>query len=125
MTEEQIEREIEAVEDEANEPIYYKPKTLSLIASIAAWFSWVVLVVFILVIAAKVAFLMSAASQGGTTIMQMITDANQGSQVRIFIYDNIIIPLFTGASFFVLLQAASVGLNALLEIDFNVRDLQA
>jgi hypothetical protein len=121
MTEEQIET---AAPEEENEPIYYKPKMLSMIATTSMWVAWVVLVVFILVVVAKIMYIMGIATQNSTTLMAMLTDPQQGEQVRVFIYDNVVLPLFTGLTFFVLLQAASVGLNALLEIDFNVRELQ-
>jgi hypothetical protein len=120
MTDEKKE-EVVATEEE-NEPIYYKPKMLSLIATIAMWVSWVVLVVFILVIVAQVMYIAGIASQNSTTLLGMMTDAAQGEQARMYVYSNMVIPLFTGLSFFVLLQAAAIGLNALLEIDFNVRE---
>ena len=118
MTEEQIETVVEE-----NEPVYYKPKALSLIATIAAWVSWVVLVVFIVAVAAKFGYVMAAATQNNSTIMAMMTDPQNGEQARLFLIDNILIPLFTGITFFLLLQGVGVGLNALLEIDFNVREL--
>lgn len=125
MTEERIEDEVEEIElDEGNEPIYYKPKALSMIASIAAWVSWVVLVVFILVIVAQIQYIMAIAAQNNSTLASMLTDPAQGEQARLFVYTNVVIPLFTGLSFFVLLQAANIGLNGLLEIDFNVREMQ-
>lgn len=119
MTEEQI----ETVTPEETEPIYYKPKALSLIATIAAWVSWVVLVVFIIAVAAKFGYVMAAATQNNTNLMTMLTDPQNGEQARIFVLDNIILPFFTGLTFFLLLMGVSVGLNALLEIDFNVREL--
>ncbi len=119
MTEEQI----ETVSTEENEPIYYKPKALSLIATVAAWVSWAVIAVFIVAIAAKFGYVMAAATQNNTTLMAMLTDPQNGEQARIFVLDNIIMPFFTGLTFFLLLQGIHVGLNALLEIDFNVREL--
>jgi hypothetical protein len=118
--EEEKEEEIELTEE--NGPIYYSPKTLSLISAIAAWVSWVILVGTILVIVAQVQYLLGIASQNGQTINTMLFDPQQGEQVRIFIYTNMVLPLFTGLGFFVLLQAASIGLNALLEIEFNMRE---
>ena len=126
MTEEQNEEQIEddvALEDE-NEPIYFKPKSLSMIASVATWVSWIVLVVFILVVLAQVQYIVGIATQNATTLFGMLSDPQQGEQARIFVYTNMVLPLFTGLSFFVLLQAASIGLNALLEIDYNVREMQ-
>ena len=119
MTDEKIE---EVATEEENEPIYYKPKMLSLIATIAMWVSWVVLVVFILVIVAQVMYIAGIAAQNSTTLMAMMTDAAQGEQARMYLYSNVVTPLFTGLTFFLLLQAAAIGLNALLEIDFNIRE---
>jgi len=119
MTDEKIE---EVAPEEENEPIYYKPKTLSLIATIAMWVPWVVLVAFILVIVAQVLYINGIATTNSTTLIGMLTDAQQGEQARMYIYSNMVIPLFTGLSFFVLLQAAAIGLNVLLEIDFNARE---
>lgn len=120
MTEEQIEDDVVAQE---NEPIYYKPKFLSLIATIAAWISWVVLVAFIFVVIAQLQYIIGIGSQNQQTLVQMLSDPAQGEQVRLFAYTNIVLPFFTGLTFFVLLQAASVGLNGLLEIDFNIREM--
>ncbi len=121
MTEEQVEDV--TPEEEENEPLYYQPKSLSIIATVSMWSSWVVLVVFILVVIAQVMYIAGIAAQNATTVIGMLTDAAQGEQARIFVYTNMVIPLFTGLSFFVLLQAAAIGLNALLEIDFNVREM--
>jgi hypothetical protein len=125
MTEAQIAERIEDIApEEENGPIYYQPKSLNMIASIARWFSWVVLVVFILVVVAQAQYLMGIATQNSTTLFTMLSDAQQGEQARIFVYTNMVLPLFTGLAFFVLLQAATIGLNGLLEIDFNVREMQ-
>ena len=110
-------------EEEDDEPIYYRPRALSLISTISMWFSWVVLVVFILVIVAQTQYIYNIATQNGSTLFAMLTDPQQGEQVRVYVYSNILLPLLTGLSFFMLLQAATVGLNALLEIDFNVREM--
>lgn len=108
------------VKEEENEPIYYKPSTLSLIATIASWGSWVVLVAFILAIIGQANYLNEAAKQGGMTLIDVLKNPQAAS----FAYGNILVPLFSALSFFVLLQAASIGLNALLEIDFNLREPQ-
>ncbi len=120
MTEEAIET---VTTEEENEPIYYKPKALSMISTIAAWLSWVVLVVFIFVVIAQLKYIMGVGDQSQKTLMEMLTDPQQGEQVRLFIYSNMLIPLFSGLTFFVLLQAANIGLNSLLEIDFNIREM--
>lgn len=118
--EEEIESEISA--EEENEPVYYKPKTLSLISVISQWLSWVVLILVLLVIVAQGLYLNGIATQNATAVMALLSDAQQGEQARLFVYTSMLLPLLTGLSFFFLLQAASVGLNALLEIEFNQRE---
>ena len=120
MTENQIE---EVTTEEENEPIYYKPKALSMVATIAAWVSWVVLVVFIFVVISQLQYIIGIGAQNQKTLIEMLGDPQQGEQVRLFIYTNMLLPFFTGLTFFLLLQAANIGLNSLLEIDFNVREL--
>jgi hypothetical protein len=121
MAEEPIENV--APEEDVNEPIYYRPRVLSFIAALSMWVSWVVFLVFILVVIANIQYLYGIATANGTTLFNMLTDAQQGEQVRNFAYTNMVLPLFTGLTFFVVLQGTNVGLNALLEIDYNVRDL--
>jgi hypothetical protein len=120
----EVEDEIENIEDAAdeNEPIYYKPKTLSLISAVSQWFSWAVIILVILVIVAQFQYLNNISTQNTTTIMELLADEQQGEQARLFVYTSILLPLLTGLSFFLLLQAASIGLNALLEIEFNQRE---
>lgn len=108
-----------------NEPIYYKPGTLSLVSAILPWVSWVVLAVYVFVVIAQVSYLMGIATQNGTTLNAMFVDPQQGEQVRNFVYTNMLLPLFSGITYFLLLQAAALGLNALLEIDFNLREAKS
>ena len=119
MTDDQIE---DVTTEDETEPIYYKPKALSLIATIAAWVSWVVLIVFIFVVVSQLQYIMGIGTQNQKTLIDMLQDPAQGEQVRLFIYTNMLIPFFTGLTFFLLLQAANIGLNSLLEIDFNLRE---
>src|SRR5687767_4016514 len=118
--EEEIESDVSA--EEEDEPVYYKPKTLSLISVISQWLSWVVLILVLLVIVAQGLYLNGIATQNATAVMALLADAQQGEQARLFVYTSMLLPLLTGLSFFFLLQAASVGLNALLEIEFNQRE---
>ncbi len=112
--------EVESVDvADDNEPLYYKPKTLSLISTIATWVSWIMLLVFILVIVAQVQYIVGIAEQNSTTLVDFIKN---DPSARSFVYTNLVLPLFTALGLFVLLQAASIGLNALLEIDFNIRE---
>jgi len=126
MPKAKVEEEVENIaipEDaEDNEPVYYSPKALSLVSAIAAWVSWIALAGFVLVVAAQIQYINSIAVESGATLASFMTDPQQGAQVRNFIYTNTVLPLLTGVGLFVLLQAASIGLNALLEIDFNMRE---
>lgn len=120
MAKEEEKEEVESVDmADNNEPIYYKPKSLSLISTIGAWVSWVLLLVFILVIVAQVLYIAGIAEQNSTTLVDFIKN---DASARSFVYTNLVLPLFTALGLFVLLQAASIGLNALLEIDFNIRE---
>jgi hypothetical protein len=42
-----------------------------------------------------------------------------------YLFVNLIIPLLTGLGIFVILQAASVSLNVLLEMDYNSREAKS
>jgi hypothetical protein len=124
-TQENETEDVQAVVEDDNEPIYYKPKVLSLISAVSFWLSWVVIVLVIVVIVAQAQYVSGVATQNATSLMGLLSDAQQGEQARLFVYSNMLLPLLTGISFFMLLQAASVGLNALLEIDFNLREPKA
>jgi hypothetical protein len=114
MTEQSIENAVP--EEEGNEPVYYKPKTLSLVAIIATVTSWLVLVGFILVVVAQ--FLVLQELAAGTTMTELLANPS----AKNFIYSNLVVPFLTGLGIFVLLQAAGIALNVLLEIDFNMRE---
>jgi hypothetical protein len=43
-------------------------------------------------------------------------------QVKNWIYSNLVLPMLTGLSLFIVLQGVALGLNVLLEIDFNLRE---
>jgi len=119
-------KEEDEIEDDTtiddSEPIYYKPRTLSMISAISSWLSWIVLALIALIVIAQIQYILGIATQNSTTLVAMLTDPQQGEQARLFVYSNMLLPLISGISFFFLLQAASVGLNALLEIEFNIRE---
>jgi hypothetical protein len=117
MTEESMEEKVEKeVFDENDEPIYYKPSSLNLVASLSMWFSWLVLVGFVLVVAGQVFNLLELSQ--GAPIMSLLKEAG----ARNWIYTNLVLPLLTGLALFVTLQGVHIGLNVLLEIDFNMRE---
>jgi hypothetical protein len=112
-----------STENTDDEPIYYNPGRLSLISGIASWTSWFVLVFFILdtifegyVLSTK----LGQMSQQGTSIFTLISSPTTGFYT--YLYSTVFLPLFTGVVFFLLLQAASIGLNVVLELDFNARE---
>ena len=104
------------VEIEESEPVYYKPKTLNLVATISGIFSWVVLLGFIALIAGQYLVLQELA-QG-----QPMTELLANPQVLNWIYTNMALPLLNGLGFFFVMQGVSIGLNVLMEIEFNQRD---
>ena len=113
MTEQSVEEVVEVVDDE---PIYYKPRSLTLVSTIAGILSWVVLVGFIAVIVAQY-FILQQLTQGAPIATVIVNP-----QVQNWIYTNMVFPLFDALSLFFILQGVSIGLNVLLEIDFNFRE---
>ncbi|MEI8131967.1 MAG: hypothetical protein WCG34_06000 [Leptolinea sp.] len=108
---------IEIVVDvEENEPVYYSPKALTLVAMVARVFSWVVLVGFLLVVVGN--FMNLQELSQGAPLAELI---KQGA-ARSWIYSNLAIPLLTGLGLFITLQGICIGLDVLLEIDFNTRE---
>jgi hypothetical protein len=113
MSEQTIDNEVEVDE---NEPVYYKPRSLNMVATISGILSWVVLVGFLAVIVGQY-FVLTELSQGAA-----LTTLLANPQAKNWVYVNIAFPLLTGISLFALLQGVSIGLNVLLEIDFNNRE---
>lgn len=107
--------------EEDKEPIYFAPKRLSLVSDVASILSWVVLVQFIGDIIVQ---LISLHSQMTTQNLTMAALAHEPSFYA-YLFVNLIIPLLTGLGFFVFLQAATTGLNVLLEMDFNAREAKS
>ena len=118
MSELEIEKEIdvEEVEIDDNEPVYYKPKSLNLIATLSGIFSWVVLLGFIALIVGQYLVLIELGQ--GAPVTELIANA----QVKNWIYTNMALPLLNGLGLFFVMQGVSIGLNVLLEIDFNARE---
>ena len=112
---EQIEKE-PVVEE--NEPIYYKPRSLNLVATLSGILSWVVLVGFIANIVIQVLNIQKQLQGQQVVISTLLTEPAFNS----YVFTNLILPLLMGLTFFMTLQAISIGLNALLEIDFNFRE---
>jgi hypothetical protein len=113
MSEQIVENEVE-IED--TDPVYYKPKVLNLVATTAGIFSWVVLLGFIALVVGQFLVLQELAQ--GEAWATMLANP----QVKNWIYTNMGLPILNGLSMFFILQGVAIGLNVLLEIDFNIRE---
>lgn len=113
MSEQTIEN---VVELEDAEPVYYKPRMLNLVATISGILSWVVLLGFIALIVGQYLVLQEL-GQGAPWSTLLVNP-----QVKNWIYTNMALPLLNGLSLFFILQGVAIGLNVLLEIDFNIRE---
>jgi hypothetical protein len=107
-----------STESPDDEPIYYNPNRLSLISGIASWTSWFVLAFFIIDTVIQGIGIQSQLSGQGLVLTTLLSDPT----FLAYIFSNFLPPLFTGITFFLLLQAASIGLNVVLEMDFNYRE---
>ncbi len=103
---------------EDKEPIYFAPKRVSLVSVTASILSWVVLVGFIGDFVAQMISLQAQLTTQGLTLSSLLHE----SSFYAYIFSNMLIPLLTGLGLFAILQAASVGLDMLLETDYNMRD---
>jgi hypothetical protein len=103
------------------EPIYFAPKGVSLISDVASISSWVVLVGFIAAVVLQILSLRTQIITNGYILKDLIKEPS----FFVYLFTNMIIPLLTGLVFFVILQAAAVGLNMLLEKDFNTREAKS
>ena len=115
MTEEKLEM-LDSAEDK--EPIYFAPKRVNLISDTANILSWVVLVGFVGDIVVQIISLQSQLTSQGLALSSLIREPSFFS----YIFTNMLIPLLTGLGLFALLQAVSVGLNMLLEADYDKRE---
>jgi hypothetical protein len=101
---------------ENTEPVYYSPKKLSLVGNISAWLSWLILIVFIAVTIFQFISMQNALLQQGI-ILEASLFLNPLAVA--YFLSNLVSPLVTGIALFVIMQGISIGLNVLLEIDFN------
>jgi hypothetical protein len=109
------------ISSQEEEPIYFAPKGVSLISDIANIFSWVVLVGFIANLVLQILSLRTQIITNGYVLADLIKEPS----FFVYLFTNMLIPLLTGLVFFVILQAAAVGLNMLLEKDFNAREARS
>lgn len=117
MSDEIVEVESEVDVDE-NEPVFFKVKTLNLVASAARILSWVVLVAYLAMIVGNVMSLIEGMQ--GATFAELI----KSTSPRLWMFTNLVTPILTGATFFVVLQGVCSIIDALLEIDFNTREVK-
>ena len=110
--------ENEMTNQEEKEPIYFAPKRVSMISDVSSILSWVVLVGFI---ADFVIQLVSLSGQMKSQSLAFSTLLREPSFYS-YVFINMLVPLLTGLGLFALLQAAAVGLNMLLEMDYNAHD---
>jgi hypothetical protein len=103
---------------EDKEPIYFAPKHVGLVSVTAIILSWVILVGFVGDFVVQVISLQAQLTTQGLTLSSLLHE----SSFYAYIFTNMLIPLLTGLGLFAILQAASVGLDMLLETDYNLRD---
>jgi hypothetical protein len=113
-----MEIETNVTQEEEKEPVLYNPKTLSLVANATGWVSWLVLAGFLADVVAQFLSLQSQIGAQGMSFADLFKEVGFVS----YLITNLVTPFVTGIAWFVVLQAASVGLNVLLEMDFNLRD---
>lgn len=104
------------LEIDDNEPVYYNPKYLNIIATLSGIFSWIVLAGFVGLVVGQYIILTNLTQNAPIT--QLVAEP----QALNWIYSNIVTPLFLGIVSFFALQGVSVALNVLLEIDFSIRE---
>lgn len=104
------------VEVEDNDPIYYNPKFLNIISTLSGVFSWIMLAGFLGLSIGQYVILTQLSQ--GTPIAELFANP----QALNWIYTNIATPVLTGIAIFFVLQGVAIGLNVLLEIDFNSRE---
>ena len=118
MESESVVTEQESQQTEPQGPVFYNPKVLTLMSSLAGVFSWVVLVAFIGDIVVQFININSTLTQQGMTFAELFKQPSALS----FLVTNLSTPLFTGIALFFVLQGVSIGLNVLFEIDMKSGD---
>jgi hypothetical protein len=111
----------EMANQEEKEPIYFTPKRVSMISDVASVLSWVVLVGFIGDVILQVISLRAQIITNNLVLSTLIKEPS----FFVYLFTNLLIPLLTGLVFFVVLQASAIGLNVLLEMDYNAREAKS
>lgn len=105
------------IQEEEKEPIFFTHKRVSLISDFASILSWVVLVGFIGNFVLQFMGLQTQIKTNSYVLAELLKEPS----FYLYLFSNLLIPLLTGLVFFAVLQAAAMGLNILLENDFNAR----
>lgn len=108
-------------QEEEKEPIYFAPKRVSMVSDFASILSWVVLVGFIADVIIQAVGLQAQLKSQNLALATLLKEPSFFS----YIFINLLVPLFTGLGLFGILQAAAVGLNMLLEMDYNAREAKS
>jgi hypothetical protein len=108
----------EEEEKEEKEPIYFAPKRLNLVSDFASILSWIVLVGFIADVVLQIVSLQMQMKSSNLLFSTLAKDPSFFG----YLFINIVRPLLTGLTFFAVLQGIAVGLNVLLELNFNVHE---
>ena len=87
---EQTTENVDVVEE--SDPIYYKPKSLNLIASLAGIFSWIILVGFVADVVVQGLNVQAQLKQQGLALSTLLAEPSFNS----YAFTNLIIPLLTG-----------------------------
>lgn len=106
------------INQEDKEPIYFAPKRVTLISDTSSILSWVVLVGFIADFIIQLVSLSGQMKSQSLVLSALLREPSFYS----YVFINMLIPLLTGLGLFAILQAAAVGLNMLLEMDYNARE---
>jgi|APIni6443716594_1056825.scaffolds.fasta_scaffold636475_2 hypothetical protein len=115
MTEQNVEVEVKSAAEEAEGPVYYKPGTVSLVSGITSVLSWFVLAAFVGDVVVQFLNINATVTAQGMSFASLFKEPSALS----FLVSNLVTPFFTGLAWFFVLQGVALGLNILLELDFN------
>ena len=118
MESETVNPAVETPEVEEKGPALYNPKVLSLISSLSAILSWVVLVAYLGDIVAQYRNVQTMIAQQGMPFTDLFKEPGALS----FLVTNLSTPFFTGLALFLVMQGIAIGLNVLMEIDLKSGD---
>ena len=118
MESETVSPVVEAPVIEEKGPALYNPKVLSLVSTLSAIFSWVVLVAYLGDIVAQYLNVQTMIKQQGMAFTDLLKEPGALS----FLVTNLSTPFFTGLALFLVMQGVALGLNVLMEIDLKTGD---